>query len=77
MNPLQTIPILTPTKLSARLKSLRKRHGLTQAALGERIGVKQARMADIENNPGTVSVEQMLKILHVLDARIVLEDRQH
>ncbi len=59
-------------QLSAHIKSLRKAQGLTQAALGARIGVKQVRMADIEKNPGAVSLEQLLQVLHALDMRLQL-----
>ena len=34
-------------RLGATVRSLRKARGLTQAALGQRIGVKQARMAPL------------------------------
>jgi HTH-type transcriptional regulator/antitoxin HipB len=59
-------------QLSVHIKSLRKAHSLTQAQLGMRIGVKQARMADIERTPGVVSVAQMLQVLYALDARLLL-----
>ena len=73
---LQTFPIQVSAQLSVHLKSLRKARGLTQTALGERIGVKQARVADIEKRPGAVSLEQLLQILHALDARLLLADTQ-
>ncbi|MHB1200883.1 MAG: helix-turn-helix domain-containing protein [Polaromonas sp.] len=76
MNTLQTFPVQTSAQLSVHLKSLRKARGLTQAALGERIGVKQVRMADIENAPGAVSLDQLLQVLHALDARLLLADTQ-
>ena len=66
--------VLTPSQLTVHLKSLRKARGLTQAALGQRIGVKQVRMAEIENNPGTVALAQLLQVLHALDARLLLDD---
>lgn len=71
---LQTFPVQTPAQLSVHIKSLRKARGLTQAALGERIGVKQVRIADIEKNPGAVSLDQMLQVLHALEARLLLVD---
>lgn len=74
MNALNTFPIQAPAQLSVHIKSLRKVRGLTQAALGERIGVKQVRIADIERNPGAVSLDQMLQLLHALDARLLLLD---
>ena len=66
------IPIQSPSQLSTHLKSLRKAQGLTQAQLGARIGVGQTRVADIEKQPGAVSVEQLLQVLHALDTRLLL-----
>ena len=74
MSTLQTFTVQTSAQLSVHIKSLRKARGLTQTALGERIGVKQVRVADIENNPGTVSLDQLLQVLHALDARLLLAD---
>lgn len=76
MNSLQTFAIQTPAQLSVHLKSLRKARGMTQTALGERIGVKQVRIADIEKNPGAVSLDQLLQVLHALDTRLLLADTQ-
>jgi HTH-type transcriptional regulator / antitoxin HipB len=74
MSTLQTFPLQTSAQLSVHLKSLRKARGLTQTALGERIGVKQVRMADIEKNPGAVSLDQLIQVLHALDSRLLLAD---
>ena len=76
MSTFTTFPVQSPAQLSVHIKSLRKARGLTQAALGERIGVKQVRMADIENNPAAVSLDQLLQVLHALDARLLLADTQ-
>lgn len=76
MNTLQTFPVQTSAQLSVHLKSLRKARGMTQTALGERVGVKQVRIADIEKNPGAVSLDQLLQVLHALDARLLLADTQ-
>lgn len=69
-------PLLLSEQLTPYLKSLRKESGLSQARLGQLLGVGQARMADIENNPGSVSVDQMMKVLTALDARLVIRQRQ-
>ena len=74
MNTLETFPIQTSAQLSVHIKSLRKARGLTQSALGERLGVKQVRVAEIEKNPGSVSLDQLLELLHALDARLLLAD---
>lgn len=76
MSALQTFPVHTSAQLSVHLKSLRKARGLTQTALGLRIGIKQVRVADIEKNPGAVSLDQLLQVLHALDARLQLVDTQ-
>ena len=75
MNQPAVFPIHASTQLSVHLKSLRKARGLTQAALGERIGVKQVRIADIEKNPGAVSLDQLVQLLHALDAGLLLIDK--
>jgi HTH-type transcriptional regulator/antitoxin HipB len=74
MTPSSSVTVQTPMQLSTHLRSLRKARGLTQAELGLRIGVKQVRIAEIEKDPGAISVQQLMRILHALDARLVLAD---
>lgn len=69
------IPLQTPQQLSSHLRSLRRRLGLTQAQLGVRLGVEQARIGKIERNPGSISVEQLLQLLTVLEAEILIRPR--
>jgi HTH-type transcriptional regulator/antitoxin HipB len=69
------IPLQTTQQLSSHLRSLRKRSGLTQAQLGVRLGVEQARIGKIERNPGSISVEQLLQLLTVLEAEILIRPR--
>lgn len=66
--------VATVAQLSAHLRALRKARGLTQADLGRLLGVKQSRIADIESNPGSISVSQMHKLLSALGAQMVLRD---
>ena len=65
-------PIQTMQQLSIHLRSLRKRLGLTQAQLGTRLGVEQARIGKIERNPGSISVEQLLQLLTVLESELLI-----
>lgn len=67
-------PISFAESLRKHLRALRKDRGLTQAQLGEKLGVGQARIAEIESNPGAISVDQLLKIMSVLGAALVLKD---
>jgi len=69
-------PVALSIQLRQHLRSLRKARGLTQAGLARLLGVVQSRVADIEANPGAVSVEQLLQVLHVLDAQVVLRDNR-
>jgi HTH-type transcriptional regulator / antitoxin HipB len=62
------------SQLQLQLKSLRKSREMTQADLARRLGVVQSRVADIERNPGAVSVEQMLQVLAMLGAQMVVRD---
>ena len=63
--------LLLADQIGAHLKSLRKLRGLSQAQLGQRLGVGQARVAAIEADPGAVSVEQLLRVFQVLGVDLV------
>ena len=65
-------PLLTPGQLAAYLRSLRRSRRLTQSALGSRLGLSQRRIATIEKDPDAVSIGQLMRILALLDARLVL-----
>ena len=69
---MREFPIQTTQQLSIHLRSLRKRLGLTQAQLGTRLGVEQARIGKIERNPGSISVEQLLQLLTVLESELLI-----
>ena len=70
------VPVFTVDQFSAHLRAFRRARGLTQAGLGALIGVKQARIADIEADPGAVSVAQMHQLLTLMGAQLVLRDTQ-
>lgn len=67
-------PIRFPDQLRQHLRALRKRQGLTQAQLGALVGVSQARIAEIEANPGLVNFEQLMKLLTVLGVTVTLHE---
>lgn len=66
-------PVQTPQQLATHLRALRVAKGLSQAKLGERLQLSQARVARIENSPLNVSVKQLLQLLAALDAGMALE----
>jgi HTH-type transcriptional regulator/antitoxin HipB len=67
-------PLRLVSQLRAHLQALRKQRGITQAQLGRRLGLSQVRIAEIEANPGVVSIEQLALILSALGATFVLRD---
>lgn len=66
-------PLQTPSQLSSHLRALRQAKGLTQAALGKRLGLSQARIARIEGDPLSISVNQLLDVLTALGIRVTLD----
>ena len=62
----------TPAQLRAHLKALRKASGLTQTQLARRLGIGQARMADIEKHPELVSAAQLLNVFAALGVEVLL-----
>jgi HTH-type transcriptional regulator/antitoxin HipB len=69
-----TYPVQFPAQLRQHLRALRKRRGLTQANVAALIGVSQARIAEIEANPGLVSLDQLMRVLSALDATVIIHD---
>ena len=67
--------VATVDQLSGHLKAMRKARGLTQAQLGSLLGVGQVRIAEIEADPGSVSVAQMHKLLAALGVQISLREK--
>ena len=63
--PLQTIDQLKPL-----IQGFRKRAGLTQAAMAEKLGITQQSYAQIESNLGSTSVERLYTILRLLDVEL-------
>ena len=72
---MQEFPVQTAQQLSSHLRSLRKRLGLTQAQLGMRLGVEQARIGKIERNPGSISVEQLLQLLAAIESELLIRPK--
>ncbi len=66
-------PLRFADQLRPLLRALRQQRGLTQAQLGARLGFSQARVAEIEANPGVVGVEQLMRVLAALDAGLSLQ----
>lgn len=58
----------TPDQLAVHLRALRLAQGWSQKQLAEKLGLSQSRIARIERDPLSISVDQMLKVLGILGA---------
>jgi HTH-type transcriptional regulator/antitoxin HipB len=69
-------PVHTAEQLVPLFAAFRKRRGLTQAELAERIGVGQQTVSQLERNPDKATVERLLRALAELDVELVLRDKK-
>ncbi|MDP3842579.1 MAG: helix-turn-helix domain-containing protein [Oxalobacteraceae bacterium] len=67
------LTVSSSSQLATHFKSLRRAKGWSQADLGRKLGLGQARVAQIEGDPGSIGVDKFLQILHLLDAKLVIE----
>jgi HTH-type transcriptional regulator/antitoxin HipB len=66
--------VSTPSQLRTVLRALRDSCGLSQAQLGNRIGVSQRRIAAIEAVPGRASFDQISRMVAALGGRLAIAD---
>lgn len=66
-------PIKTLSQLPLILKGFRKQKGLTQAAMGEKLGITQQSYAAFEANPAVATFERLFLVLRLLDVEIALD----
>lgn len=62
-----------PSQLSSHLRALRKAKGWSQAELGKQLGLSQTRVARIEGDPLSISVDRLLSVLAALGVSLTLE----
>jgi HTH-type transcriptional regulator/antitoxin HipB len=60
-------------QLGVEIRSERIRQGYTQSGLAEEAGVSRAWLARVEAGHRTASVEQVFKVLRVLDAALYID----
>jgi HTH-type transcriptional regulator/antitoxin HipB len=68
-------PITTTGQLAPLLQRLRKNQGLSQAGLGQKLGLSQERISRIERFPEKVTLDQLLTVLMALDAELQVVPR--
>ena len=65
--------ITTASQLGTLLRGARKSRKLTQAQLGERLGLSQKRLSELELTPGTLSVDQLLGVCAQLGLQLSVQ----
>lgn len=69
--------IRAPAQLGVLLRAVRRQRGLSQADLALRAGgTSQARLSQLELQPGRFTLERLLLILAALDLELVVRPRQ-
>ena len=66
--------VQSPAQLAQFLRSARTSRGLSQAELGERLGLSQSRIARMEGTPSKISVGALMDLLAALGARLVIAE---
>lgn len=70
-------PVDTPQQLRTILRSLRHARGLTQAQLGQKLGVSQKRIARIEAAPEVTAFDQIARMITAMGYRLAIEEPLH
>lgn len=65
--------IATTGQLGPVLKRLRQDRGLSQTALGAKIGLSQERISRIEGRPESVTLDNLMTVLMALDASLFVD----
>jgi HTH-type transcriptional regulator/antitoxin HipB len=65
----------TPQQLGQVLKNCRQLRGLTQAAAGAKVGLKQSTLSVIEVHGANATIETLYKALSALGLELVLRDQ--
>ncbi len=69
----RTQALVTSSQLGALLQGARKSLRLTQAQLGERLGLSQRRISELERAPGTLSVDQLMALCAQLGLQLTMQ----
>jgi HTH-type transcriptional regulator/antitoxin HipB len=70
--------IRAPAQLGLLLRCARREQGMNQQELALRAGgISQARLSQLELEPGRLTVERLLLLLAALNLEVVVRPRQH
>lgn len=69
-------PLVTGTQLGPLLRGARKSLRLTQAQLAKRVGLSQRRISELELDPNSLSVAQLLTLCNQLGLQVVIQKKE-
>lgn len=67
--------MVSPRDLGVMLRELRKQKGMTQTALGKRVGLDQKRISLMENGNPNIRVASLFRLFSALDVGMALEPK--
>lgn len=67
--------ITAPNQVGEVLRARRKRLGLSQRELAEKLGVGQPRLSTLEGDPAGMTLERLLVLAKALGLELVLQDK--
>jgi HTH-type transcriptional regulator / antitoxin HipB len=76
MGQLAVLPATNPTNLGNALRLLRRRRGMSQAALAEVLGVQRSYLSQLENGDFSEQVKRIFDLLNALGADLSVTDRR-
>ena len=65
----------SPQQVGTTLRKIRRSQNLTQMALGERAGLRQATVSNIENGDEATRLATLCDVLAALDLELVIRPR--
>jgi HTH-type transcriptional regulator/antitoxin HipB len=68
-------PVTQPHHIGALLRARRKMLKLSQTAVATRLALSQNRLSELESNPGTLTVAQLMRLASVLDLDVHITER--
>ncbi|WP_093388502.1 helix-turn-helix domain-containing protein [Rugamonas rubra] len=63
-------------QMGPMLQAARKSAGLSQAELARRLGISQSRLSAMELCPGSISLDQLLKLLSALNFELLVQTKE-
>jgi HTH-type transcriptional regulator/antitoxin HipB len=65
-----------PIQLGNLVRERRKALGLTQAALADKVGLRQATISQIETGSNSTRIDTLLRVIAMLDMDLTIGPRQ-